>query len=51
MTENLIKPVFAKLTPDMTRKQIKKNLITALKKSGFRIHPAVKQEDKRGQHD
>jgi hypothetical protein len=51
MTEKLIKPVFARLTPTMTREQIKLNLIAALEKSGFTIHPAKKLEDKGGQHD
>ena len=45
MTEKLIKPVFARLTPDMSREQIKRNLITALKKSGFTIHTSPKQPD------
>ena len=46
-----IKPVFAKLTPDMSREQIRKNLITALEKSGFTIKPSEKQKDKGDQHD
>ena len=41
----IIKPVFAKLTPDMTREQIKRNLIAALEKSGFTIQPSPKQPD------
>ena len=45
------KTVLARLTPRMTREQIKRNLITALEKSGFTIQPAVKLEDKGGQHD
>ena len=36
----IIKPVFARLTPSMTREQIKRNLIAALEKSGFTVHPA-----------
>ena len=44
----IIKTVFAKLTPDMTREQIKRNLIAALERSGFTIHPAEKQDDKGG---
>jgi len=46
-----INPVFAKLTPDMTREQIKRNLIAALEKSGFTIHPAKKLVERGGQHD
>jgi len=41
-------PVFARLTPAMTKEQIKRNLIDALKKSGFRIHPSPKQPDEGG---
>ena len=44
----IIKPVFARLTPAMTREQIKRNLIDALEKSGFTIQPAEKQDDKGG---
>ncbi len=44
----IIKPVFAKLTPDMTREQIKRNLITALERTGFTIHPNVKKHDEGG---
>jgi len=40
-----INPVFARLTPTMTREQIKRNLIAALRKSGFTIHPNPKQPD------
>jgi len=43
-----IKPVFARLTPSMTKEQIKRNLIAALEKSGFTIQPAEKQDDKGG---
>ena len=39
------KTVFARLTPTMTREQIKRNLIAALKRSGFTIHPSPKQPD------
>lgn len=39
------KPVFARLTPTMTREQIKRNLKDALKESGFAIHPSPKQPD------
>jgi hypothetical protein len=46
-----IKPVFARLTPRMTREQIKQNLIVALEKSGFTIKPSVKHEYEGGQHD
>jgi hypothetical protein len=42
----IIKPVFARLTPSMTREQIKRNLIAALEKSGFTIQPSPKQDDK-----
>jgi hypothetical protein len=42
------KTVFAKLTPDMTREQIKRSLIAALEKSGFTIQPAEKQPDEGG---
>jgi hypothetical protein len=41
----IIKPVFAKLTPDMTREQIERNLIAALKKSGITIQPNPKKPD------
>jgi len=44
----IIKPVFARLTPSMTREQIKRNLIAALEKSGFTVHPAEKHDDKGG---
>ena len=40
-----IKPVLARLTPSMTREQIKRNLIAALEKSGFTIQPSPKQPD------
>ena len=33
------KLVFAKLKPEMTREQIKRNLIAALEKSGFTVRP------------
>ena len=33
------KPVLARLTPEMTREQIKRNLIAALEKSGFTVRP------------
>ena len=45
MTEKLIKPVFARLTPTMTKEQIKRNLIAALEKSGFTVYPSPKQPD------
>jgi hypothetical protein len=49
ISDNLAtKPVFARLKPSMTREQMKRNLIAALEKSGFTIHPASKQEDKGG---
>ncbi len=41
-------PVFARLKPAMTKEQIKRNLIDALKKSGFTIHPSPKQPDEGG---
>jgi hypothetical protein len=40
------KPVLARLTPSMTKEQIKRNLINALEKSCFTIKPSVKQDDK-----
>jgi hypothetical protein len=40
------KTVLARLTPDMTREQIKQNLIAALERSGFTSKPNVKQKDK-----
>ena len=40
------KIVLARLTPDMTREQIKRNLIAALERSGFTIHPVEKKDDK-----
>jgi dihydroorotate dehydrogenase len=42
------KPVFAKLTPDITKEEMRKNLIKALEKSGFTIKPSVNQDDKEG---
>ena len=48
MTDKLIKPVFARLTPRMTREEIKRNLIAALEKSGFTVQPSEKQDDKGG---
>jgi hypothetical protein len=42
------KTVFARLTPSMTREQIKRNLIAALEKSGFMIQPSPKQPDDEG---
>ena len=38
------KPVFTKLTPNMTREQKVKNLISALENSGFTVHPSEKQK-------
>ena len=43
-----IKPVFARLTPTMTREQIKRNLIAAFERSGFTVQLAEKQDDKGG---
>ena len=42
------KPVFARLTPSMTKEQIKRSLIAALEKSGFTIKPSEKQPDEGG---
>jgi len=42
------KPELAKLTPNMTRKQKAKNLLAALKKSGFVVQPSEKQKDAGG---
>ena len=39
----ITKPVLAKLTPNMTREQKVKNLISALENSGFTAHPSEKQ--------
>jgi hypothetical protein len=44
----LIKPVFARLTPRMTREEIKRNLIAALERGGITVQPAEKQDDKGG---
>ena len=38
------KPVFAKLTPQMSREEQVQNLIAVLKKSGFTIKPSAKKE-------
>jgi hypothetical protein len=38
----ITKPVLAKLTPNMTREQMVKNLISALEKSGITVHPSKK---------
>ena len=40
----ITKPVLAKLTPNMTREQKVKNLISALENSGFTVHPSKKQK-------
>jgi hypothetical protein len=49
ISDNLAtKTVFARLTPSMTREQIKRNLIAALERSGFTVHAAEKQDDKEG---
>jgi hypothetical protein len=45
------KPVFTRLKPSMTREQMKRNLIAALERGGFTIHPAANHEVKGGQHD
>lgn len=42
------KPVLARLTPSMTKEQIRRNLIAALEKSGFTIQPSPKQPDEEG---
>jgi hypothetical protein len=42
------KTVFARLTPSMTREQIKRNLINALKKSGLMIQPGPKKPSDEG---
>ena len=39
------KPVFAKLTPQMSREEQVQNLIAVLEKSGFTIKPSEKQEE------
>ena len=39
-----IKPVFARLTPQMSFEEQVQNLIAALKKSGFTVNPS-KQKD------
>jgi hypothetical protein len=39
------KPVFAKLTPQMSRDQMKQNLIAALEKSGITIKPSKQNGD------
>lgn len=52
ISDNLAtKTAFARLTPSMTREQIKRNLIAALDRSGFTIQPSPKQKNKGGQHD
>jgi hypothetical protein len=38
-------PVFAKLTPEMTRNQKLGNLTAALKKSGFKVLPGRRSVD------
>lgn len=40
------KPVFARLAPNLTREQIKRNLIAALEISGFTVHPVEKNDNK-----
>ena len=43
-----IKPVFARLKPEMTREQKVRNLIAALEKSGLTVHPVKTPTDKEG---
>jgi len=43
-----IKPVFARLTPQMSFEEQVQNLIAVLEKSGFTVQPAEKQDDKGG---
>jgi hypothetical protein len=45
------KTVLARLTPDMTREQIKRNLIAALERSGFTIHPSRSSLMREVRHD
>jgi len=40
------KTVFTRLKPSMSKAQIKLNLIDALERSGFTVHPDEKQDDK-----
>ena len=42
------KLVFAKLKPEMTREQSKRNLIAALEKSGFTVRSVETPKDKGG---
>ena len=42
------KPVFAKLTPAMTKEKKVQNLRRALEKGGFTIHPSKKPGGKGG---
>ena len=44
----ITKPVLAKLTPNMTREQKVKNLISVLEKSGFTVHPDEKRKGNGG---
>ena len=39
------KPVFAKLTPQMSREEQVQNLIATLKKSGFTVKPSLKRDE------
>ena len=39
-----MKPVFALITPDMSRERVKRNLVDALLKSGFSISDKTKEE-------
>jgi dihydroorotate dehydrogenase len=32
-----LKPVFTKLTPEMSREQMRKNLVSALERSGIKV--------------
>jgi hypothetical protein len=43
------KMVLVRLTPAMTREQMKQNLIDALEKNGIKVQPAPQQEDEGGQ--
>ena len=44
----IIKPVLAKLTPDMTREQKVKNLISVLRRSGIKVELGASKSSQGG---
>jgi dihydroorotate dehydrogenase len=44
----ITKPVFAKLTPNMSREDMVKNLVDVLRKSGIKVKPDAKKSHEGG---